>query len=214
MGEFAYDLPFILALHRRLHLAHAVDAALGVRKCAVLFKKRRAGKEDVREGCGFVEEQILHHNTFHALQSGGHMLGVGIGLRDIFALDVNALEGALHGGVQHVGNAKARLCIHRRLPHMLEHFAHRVIRHVTIARIFMGEGTHVAGTLHIVLAAQRIDADTIAAHIAREHGKVRHGHDHGGTLAVLSHTQAVIDGTIAARGIKPGRTANVLRVHA
>ena len=44
------------------------------------------------------------------------MSGVGIGLKNILALDVNALEGAFDGGVQHVRNAQARLLIERDAP--------------------------------------------------------------------------------------------------
>ena len=49
------------------------------------------------------------------------MLGVGIGLEDVLALDVDALERAVDGGVEHVGDAQARLFLERHAPELLEH---------------------------------------------------------------------------------------------
>ena len=54
------------------------------------------------------QEQILHHHAFHRGKAGRHVLGVGIRLEDVLALDVEALERAVDGGVHHVGNAQAR----------------------------------------------------------------------------------------------------------
>ena len=67
----------------------------------------------------------------------------------------------------------------------------------------MRERAHVAGALHIVLAAQRIDADAVAADIAGRHGEIGHAHDHGRALAVLGDAEAVIDRAIAAGRIEP-----------
>ena len=44
-----------------------------------------------------------------------------------------------------------------------------------------------------------------------EHGKIGHGHHHGGALAVLGHAKPVVNGAIAARGIKPCSGAHVSR---
>ena len=102
------------------------------------------------------------------------MLGVGIGLRDVLALDVDALEGAFDRGVEHVGDAQARLGVECGLPHLLEQLADRVVGDVAVAGELMRERAHVAGALHIVLAAQRIDADAVAADIAGRHGEIGH----------------------------------------
>ncbi len=45
------------------------------------------------------------------------MLGVGIGLQDVFALNVDALERAFDGGIEHVGDAQARLVVELGVPH-------------------------------------------------------------------------------------------------
>ena len=64
----------------------------------------------------------------------------------------------------------------------------------------MREGTHVAGTLHIVLAAQRIDPHTLASNIARGHGQIGNAHHHGRTLAVFGDTEPIIDRTVRRLG--------------
>ena len=66
------------------------------------------------EGRRLVEEQVLHDDAFHRLERGVDMLGVGIGLGDVLALDEEALEGAVDGGVEHVGDAQARLGVELR----------------------------------------------------------------------------------------------------
>ena len=62
-------------------------------------------------------------------------------------------------GVEHVGDAQARLGVERRAPQRLEHRARRVVGDVAIAGQLVRERAHVAGALHVVLAAQRVHAD-------------------------------------------------------
>ena len=59
----------------------------------------------------FVEEQILHHNAFHRRQPGGDMMGIGIGLEDVLALDIQPLEAAIDRCIEHVGDPQARFGI-------------------------------------------------------------------------------------------------------
>ena len=66
-------------------------------------------------GC-FIEEKVVDHDAFHGRQAAGDMLGVGVGLQDVLALDVEALERAVDGGVEHVGNAQAGLRVERHAP--------------------------------------------------------------------------------------------------
>ena len=102
----------------------------------------------------------------------------------------------------------------RLTPHRSRRSARGVVRHVAIARQLMRERTHVAGALHVVLAAQRVHADARPADIAGQHGKVGDGHDRGRALAVLGDAEAVIDRAIAALGEQPCRAADLLGRHA
>ena len=78
----------------------------------------------------------------------------------------------------------------------------------------MRERAHVTGALDIVLAAQGIDAHALAPDIAGGHGQVGDADDHRGTLAVLGHAQAIVDGRIAAGGIEPRSLAHQSGRHA
>ena len=56
--------------------------------------------------------------------------------------------------------------------------------------------------------AKRVDADALAAVIAGGHGEVGDGHHRGRALAVLGDAEPIIDGAVAAGGVKPRRAAD------
>ena len=193
------DLPVGVARLGLHHLAHARDAPLGIGEGAVLLQERGARQEHVRELRRLVQEQVLHDDAFHRRERRGHVLRVGVGLRDVLALDVQALELAVERRLEHVRNAQARLVLQLHAPGVLELRAHRVVGDVAVARELVREGAHVARALHVVLAAQRIDAHALAADVAGRHGEIRDAHHHGRALAVLGDAEAVVDRAVAAR---------------
>ena len=132
-------------------------------------------------------------------------MGVGVGLQDVLALDVEALERAVDRGVQHVGDAQAGLLVEADAPQRLEHRAGRVAGNVAIAGELVRERAHVARALHVVLPAQRVHADTRPPDIAGRHGEVGDGDHRGRALAVLGDAEAVIDRAVAAGGIEARR---------
>ncbi len=203
------DFPIRHAGHGRNRLAHAADAALGVGERPVFFEERRSGEEDVRVAGGLIQEKILDHHAFHRGHPGRHVLRVGIGLDNVLALNVHALEGAFAGGVQHVGDAQSGLALQRDVPGLFEQMAHAVVGDMPVSGEFVRERSHVAGALHVVLAAQRIHAHAAFAEVAGGHGEIGHAHHHGGSLAVLGDAESVVDGCIAAGGIEPGRGAQI-----
>ena len=142
------------------------------------------------------------------------MVGVGIGLGDVLAVHEQALEGAARGFVEHVRNAQARLAAELDLPLLLEQLARRLVGDMAVARELVRERAHVAGALHVVLAAQRVHADALVADVAGDHGEVGHGHDHGRALAVLGDAEAVVDGRVAAGGEQARSFAHFLGRHA
>ena len=83
---------------------------------------------------------------------------------------------------------------------VLEQRPRRVVGHVPVARELVREGAHVARALDVVLAAERVHADAVAADVARRHGEVRHPHDHRRSLAVLGDAEPVVDRRIAGAG--------------
>ncbi len=168
----------------------------------------------MREFRRLVQEDVVDHHAFHGAEAGGDMLRVRVGLRDVLALDVDALEIAVDRLVDHVRDSQARLVGEAETPERLETLAHRVVGDVAVAGELVRERAHVARALHVVLAAQRIDAGADLADIAGRHRKVRHAHDHGRALAVLGDAEAVIDRSVAAGRIEPRRGAELRRRHA
>jgi hypothetical protein len=214
LGEKYGDLPVAVAVARRHYLAHKLDAPFRVGEGAVLLQEGGAGQEHVGIVRGLVQEQILHDDALHRREPGGDVMRVGVGLQNVLALDVDALEGAADRGVEHVGNAQSRLAVELHAPERFEHLAHGVGRDVTVAGELVRERAHVARALHVVLAAQRINADALAPDVAGGHGEIGDRHDRRGTLTVLGDTKPVVDRTVAAGGVKPRRRANGLRRHA
>jgi hypothetical protein len=79
---------------------------------------------------------------------------------------------------------------------------------VAVAGQLVREGADVARALHIVLAAQRIDADAFAPDVAGGHGQVGDAHHGGRALRMFGHAQAVEDGAVAAGGEQPRGAAD------
>ncbi len=214
LGKPDGDFPVGKSITRRHHLADALDAPLGIGEGAVLLQEGRSRQEDVGIVGGLVEEEVMHDHAFHRRQRRHHMLGVGVGLQDVFALHVEAHERAFDRSVEHVGNAQARFRIELDVPHRLELVAHGVARDMPVAGEFMRERAHVAGALHVVLAAQRVHADAGTADIAGRHREVGDRNHCGRPLAVLGHAKAVIDRAITAGGEQPRGFAQHLRIDA
>ena len=168
----------------------------------------------MRVARGLVEEQVLDDHAFHRRKAARDVLRVGVGLGDVLALQIEALEGAVDRLVHHVGDAQARLAAELDAPELLEDFARRVVGDVAIARELVRERAHVAGALHVVLPAQRVHANALAADVAGRHREIGDRHHRGRALRMLGDAEAVIDRRVSARRIKPRRLAQLLRIDA
>ena len=170
------DFPVFQSVERRHHLADRLDAPFGIGEGAIFLKKGRAGQEDMRVVGRLVEEEILDDHALHRRQPCRDVPGVGIGLEDILALNVECLEHAIDRGVEHVGDAQTRFGIERDAPVSLEQRPCLAIGDVAIARQFVREAAHVTCALDIVLAAQGIHANAAPSDIAGRHRKVGNRH--------------------------------------
>ena len=214
IGEELRDLPVGIAGLRLHHAPHPRNAPLGVGERAVLLQERGAGQEHVREFRRLVEEQVLHDDAFHRHQRGRDVLSIGIRLGDVLAFDVETLELAVEGRLEHVRNPQSRLRLQRHPPCSFEGGAYRVVRNVPVTREFVRKGAHVAGALDVVLAAQGIHADALASDVARGHGEIGDAHDHGRTLAVFGHAETIIDRAVTGRCKEARRGAHFGGRHA
>ena len=106
-GEIDGCLPFGLARFRLHDLADAADAALGIGEGAILLQEGRTRQEDMGVFGGLVQEEILNDHAFHGFEAGGDVFGVRVGLGDVLALNIDTLEIAANGFVEHVRDAEA-----------------------------------------------------------------------------------------------------------
>ena len=65
---------------------------------------------------GFVQEDVLNDQAIQRPQGRLDVLGVGIGLGNVLALDVHALEFPSNRCVKHVRNAQPRMGVDRDAP--------------------------------------------------------------------------------------------------
>src|SRR5260370_42529569 len=72
----------------------------------------------------------------------------------------------------------------------------------------MRERTHVARALHVVLAAERINADAGPADISGRHREIRDSEDHRAALAMLGDAEPVVNRTVGRARIHPSIGAN------
>src|SRR5882757_7108255 len=83
-----------------------------------------------------------------------------------------------------------------------------------ISTELMRKRAHVAGALHIVLAAKRIHADAGAADISSRHRKVRDPQHHGAALAVFGYAESVVNRAVGGATVHPRGGANFIGRHA
>ena len=84
-----------------------------------------------------------------------------------------------------------------------------VVRHLLVAGENVRQTAHVAGALHVVLAAQRVHAGARHADVAAEHGQVGERLDVVGAGGVLGDPHAIEDAAALgprkeARGLRSG----------
>ncbi len=168
----------------------------------------------MREPGGLIQEQVLHDHALHRLHRLADVMGVGIGLHEVLALHVHALEAAIEGGLEHVGDAQSGLRLQRDTPCLLEQRADRGVGHVAIGTELVWERAHVARALDVVLPPQRIDANALATDVAGRHGQVGDPNDGRRTLAVLGHAEPVVDGAVSGGRIQPCGLTDELRRNA
>ena len=140
-----------------------------------------------------VQEDVLHDDALHRPQPGGHVLGVGVGLRDVLTLDIQRLEAALHRGVQHVWDAPARVCGQRHAPGSLEHLPRRIVGNVAVAGQLVREAAHVTGALNVVLPPERVQTGARTPNLPGDQGERDQATRVVGAVDVLTDTHTPED---------------------
>ena len=107
----------------------------------------------------------------HELEPAEQRLGallVGLRLHRVLADDVDRGQVASLHGVEHARQVPAALGRHGHAPLLVERCSQGVVFDVLEARQAVGQGAHVATTLDVVLATQRVQATAVAPHVPRQ----------------------------------------------
>ncbi len=188
VGDELNDLPIGLGIPERLQcLVEALDAALRVHEGAVFFKRGRSGQHQVGEPAGFREGDVLHDQELQFAKSLAHIIGIAVGGDGVFALDVHGADFPFVNGFHHLAIVLALGHGQGAAPRSLKLAAHLRIIHELIAREEVRHGAEVAGTLHIVMAAQRVGTGTAAAVIAGGQQQIADSGRSVRTAAMLRH---------------------------
>ena len=147
--------------------SHPLDPSLAVGEGAILFERGAGGENDGGHPGGFGQEDLLTDEKIEALQGLFDLVGVGVGLQNVFPDDPEGLEPAVDGRLHHLGALVSHVI--RDDVDAIEGVVSVVIfgqRHVQIPRALMGLATHVGGALHVILPPQGVDARAGLADVA------------------------------------------------
>ncbi len=146
-------LPVGLSGQRFDGLAHALDAPFGIGECSVGFGEAGRREHHIRKFCCFRKEEFLHHQELQLVQTGFDVVGVGIGQHRVFTEYIHGLKLPGVGLIEHLRNHEADLVRHGSAPGLLEFFSYRGVGNLLVAGEDIGEGSHIAGALYIILPA-------------------------------------------------------------
>ena len=170
------------AVHR---LAHALHATLGVGERAFLLRIAATRQDDIGVLRRLRHEQLLAHEEVQRLQRADDMARVRVGAHRVLAEQEQAADAPVDHGGEALGGFQARRLVQLDTPCRLELRAHLGVGHLLIARKVRRARAHVACALHVVLAAQRVDAAAGTAVFAGHHGDVGERHHAFGARRVL-----------------------------
>ena len=216
-GQLADDLDVVARLSRRVErAAHALDAPLAVRDGPFgLAPARRGGQHDVGELGGAGEEDVLHDEVVEPLEQVQRVHRVGLRLRRILADDVQRLQLAALHRLEHLRQVPAVARLDRHAPGLLVLGARRVVAlDVLEARQLVRDRAHVAAALHVVLAAQRVEARAVAADVAGQQRQVDQAEDVVDRVVMLGDAERPADHRAVGVRVGVRRLADQIGGHA
>ena len=115
---------------------------------------------------------VDHHEMVESPQRPDRLGSVGLGLRRVLTDDEQRTELAALHRLEHLAEVAAGFGGEPDVPGLLELGPGIVVGDVLEAGETVGKGTHVAASLHVVLAAQRGEARPVAADLTGQQGEV------------------------------------------
>jgi hypothetical protein len=126
---------------------------------------------------------------------------------DVLAEDVQGPQAAVLQAGEHGRDGEAHGARQAgAAPRLLELRDNRGVVHLLVVLVHVGERSDVAGPLHVVLAAQRVQPGAGLADVAEEHLQVRQRHDVVRPGDVLGNAERVVDGSRFRLAEHPGHT--------
>ncbi len=150
-------------------LSDFLDPAFGVRIRAVLFRKGRGRKDHVRIFRGVRGEDVLDHEEIELGKSRFYMGAVGVRNNRVLAHDIQGADLPFVNGIHHFGEREPRCGGQGPGPCPLKFFQRGGVGHFLVAGKHIGKRAYVAGALHVVLAAERVQAGHGLADVRGKH---------------------------------------------
>ena len=217
LGQLREDPLIVHGLARRVErLAHALDAALGVRDGAVgLAPRGRARQDHVGELGGLRREDVLHDEKVEAAEQAADAGRIGIGLGRVLTDDVAVLQFPGLHAVEHLREVPAVAIADRHAVGLRELLAGLVVvLDVLEARQTIRDRAHVAAALNVVLATQRVEARAVPTNVATDQRQRDQAEDVVDARVVLGDAERPRDHRAIGLGVGVGDLADRLGRHA
>ena len=185
------------------HLARELHAAVGVGEGAALLGKRRGRQDHVGVERGLGDEEILHHQMVEHGQRPARMLQIGVRHRGVFALDIHAGDFAGMDRVHDLDHGQATHGIEVLMPELFKGLAQIGASDRLVVRQEHRDQAGVGSALHVVLAAQRMQAGAGTADLARRQRQRDQAARIVGAVDVLADAHAPEDDRGLRAGIDP-----------
>ncbi len=216
--QASQNLPVRKRLTRRIEcLAHTLHPSLRAGECALLLGKAGPRQHNISKRTGLVYENILDHKEFNLAEC---LLDVGqVGIREhrVLTQDINGLDPAFVGCVGDLGDSQAGIGAQRldgQPPSLCEFLANCTILDALVTRKDIRKPTHVAGTLHVVLAPQGVEPRSRAADMPRQQRQIGQRFHIVRAGRMLGDAHSPEDGRRVCSRIETRRGHDILSRHA
>ena len=169
-----------------------------------------AGQHHVGHAGGLGHEDVLHDQEVQAPEELLVLVLVGVGLHRVLPDDVHAPDLAVRYGVHHLGLVQALVFRQGSAPYILEERVRLWVVPSPAADLLVRQGAHVAAALHVVLAAQGVEAASVLAHVPGQEPQVDEREHAVGAVVVLGDAQRPVQGRLVGGGVHAGHLADVL----
>ena len=213
--DFTQDHPiFPCPVGRLYRRADPLYTSLTVGEGTVLFRRHCCRQHHIGQLGRLAQERVLDYQEIEALQTFLYMIRIRVGKHRVLSDDVQATDFPCLRTVHHIQHGQTHITGQGNTPGVLKLQPILFHIHALVARVHVGQTTHVASSLHVGLTPQRVDATTGLAHITQEHLEVGTRQNVAMSRRMLGNPHRVEQGRRAVLGQDSGRGPNILRLDA